>query len=183
METGQPRHHGSAPVDVDAIDLLSNDHRLVREYFQHIESVSQTATAADRHRKPDLVRQLCDELDIHAQIEEEIFYPISREHLDDEDMVDEAVVEHQAAKDLIEQIEAMEPSEDLFDAKVKVLQEQIEHHVEEEEQAREGMFAQAREAGVDVKALLEPMLARKQELKAQAETSGLPPAQTTAVDA
>lgn len=143
METGQPRHHGSGPVDVDAIDLLTDDHRLVREYFQHIESISNSSTAADRHRKPELIQQLCDELDIHTRIEEEIFYPAVRAAFKETDdaMVDEAEHEHAEAKTLIAELRAMGPDDARTDEVLARLREAIEHHVQEEEQE---MFPQAR---------------------------------------
>jgi hypothetical protein len=97
-------------------------------------------------------------------------------------MLKEAVVEHDAAKVMISEIEVGEPSEDFYDAKVKVLQEQIEHHVKEEEMREEGMFAQCRQTDVDLVALRDQMLPRKQELMEQAETGGLPPAQPSVVN-
>lgn len=160
----------------DAIMLLRADHDEVEALFKQFEN----AEGADDKRA--IAEQICNELKIHTIIEEEIFYPALRGKIEEEDMIDEAIVEHDGAKVLINDIMDGGPDEEFYDAKVKVLQEQIEHHVEEEEQAKDGMFAQAREAKVDVKALLEPMLARKQELKAQAESRGLPPAQPTAVD-
>ena len=114
-------------------------------------------------------------------IEEEIFYPALEGKIED-DLLDEAYVEHDGAKVLINDIMAGGPDDEFYDAKVKVLCEEIEHHVKEEEAPSEGMFAQARKADVDLVALRDQMLARKEELMAQAETGGLPPAQPTAVD-
>ena len=164
METGQPRHHGSALVDVDAFDLLSDDHRLVREYFQHIETISQTATAADRHRKPDLIKQLCDELDIHAQIEEEIFYPAVRAAFKETDdaLVDEAVHEHGEAKALIAELRALGPDDDArADELLARLREAVEHHVHEEE---ERMFTLARPQ-IDAMAVGRQLRQQKQSLQ------------------
>ncbi|MFA9200441.1 MAG: hemerythrin domain-containing protein [Cypionkella sp.] len=160
----------------DAIMLLRADHDEVKALFKQFEN------AEGREDKQTIAEQICNELKIHTMIEEEIFYPALRGEIEEEDMIDEAIVEHDGAKVLINDIMAGGPDEEFYDAKVKVLQEQIEHHVEEEEQAREGMFAQAREADVDLKALLEPMLARKEELTAQAESGGLPPAKLSAVE-
>ena len=159
----------------DAIALLKADHRKVEELFASYEK------ARGDGRKQTLAGEICTELKIHTMIEEEIFYPSFRGKIDDE-ILDEAVVEHDAAKVLINDIEAGGPDEDFYDAKVKVLQEQIEHHVQEEEKPSEGMFAQCRKTEVDLVALRDAMLARKQELMAQAEAGELPPAQPSAVD-
>lgn len=159
----------------DATHLLSQDHREVEALFAKFEKASGSA------EKEKLARQICMELKIHATIEEEIFYPALRGKIEDADL-DEAIVEHDGAKVLINDIEAAEPSEDYYDAKVKVLQEEIEHHVEEEEKQRGNMFQQARATDVDLEALGEQMAARKQELKQLAETEGLPPAKPIAVE-
>lgn len=160
----------------DAIMLLRSDHEEVKGLFKQFEETE------GREQKQAIAEQICTELKIHSMIEEEIFYPALRGEIDD-DMLDEAVVEHDGAKVLINDIMNGGADEEFYDAKVTVLQEQIEHHVEEEEEPGEGMFAQARKTDVDLKALLEPMMARKQELTAQAETSGLPPAELSAVEA
>ncbi len=159
----------------DAIALLKADHRAVEELFANFEKASGDG------RKEKIAREICTELKIHTMIEEEIFYPAFRGKIED-DLLDEAVVEHDGAKVLINDIEAGGPDEDYYDAKVKVLQEQIEHHVEEEEKPAEGMFAQCRKTEVDLVELRDRMLARKQELMAQAEAGGLPPAKPTAVE-
>jgi hypothetical protein len=160
----------------DAIMLLRADHEEVKSLFGQFEQ------AEGSERKRSIAEQICNELKIHSMIEEEFFYPALRGEIED-DMLDEAVVEHDGAKVLINDIMEGGPDEDFYEAKVTVLQEQIEHHVEEEEEPGKGIFAQARKTDVDLKALLEPMLARKQELKQQAETAGLPPAQLSAVEA
>jgi hypothetical protein len=158
----------------DAIALLKNDHREVEDLFAKFEK----ASGADK--KWALAQQICNELKIHSMIEEEIFYPALQGKIEQE-LLDEAYVEHDGAKVLINDIMAGGPDEEYYDAKVTVLSEEIEHHVEEEEKPKEGMFAQAREADVDLVALRDQMAARKQELTAQAESEGLPPAQLTAV--
>jgi hypothetical protein len=157
----------------DGIMLLKNDHREVEELFSKFEKASGT------ERKQQLAEQICTELKIHTMIEEEIFYPALRGQIED-DVLDEAYVEHDGAKVLINDIMAGSSDEEFYDA--KVLQEQIEHHVEEEEMPKEGMFAQARETDVDLVALRDQMMARKQELMQQAETAGLPPAQPAVVN-
>ena len=159
----------------DATHLLARDHREVEELFAKFEK----ATGASSKEK--LAREICTELKIHAMIEEEIFYPALRGKIDGDDL-DEAYVEHDGAKLLINDIEAAEPDEEFYDAKVKVLQEQIEHHVEEEEKMHGNIFQQARAADVDLDALGEQMAARKEELMRMAKSEGLPPATTTAVE-
>jgi len=142
----------------DAIALLKDDHRTVEELFAQFEK------ASGEGRKQKLARQICLELSVHAAIEEEIFYPACEGKVDEE-LLKEAYVEHDGAKVLIAEIEAGDgQSDDYFDAKVKVLQEQIEHHVQEEERPAEGMFAQCRKTEIDLVELRDRMLARKQEL-------------------
>jgi len=163
----------TTPQFADAIAMLKADHRKVEELFDKFETAREGS-------KESLAQQICNELKIHTVIEEEIFYPALKDKIERETLT-EAYVEHDGAKVLINDI--MSGGDDEFyDAKVKVLQEEIEHHVKEEEQREEGIFAQARKGGVDVEGMLEPMLARKQELTAQAEAGGLPPAKLTTVE-
>ena len=159
----------------DAIALLKADHRTVEALFASYEK------ARGDGRKQSLAHEICTELKIHTLIEEEIFYPPFRGKIDDA-LLDEAIVEHDGAKLLINDIEAGGPDEAFYDAKVKVLQEQIEHHVKEEEKPAEGMFAQCRNTDIDLVALRDAMAARKQALLEKAEAGGLPPAQVSAVD-
>jgi len=154
----------------DATQLLTQDHREVEALFEKFEKAGSDGS------KERIARQICTELQIHAMIEAEIFYPALRGKIED-DSLDEAYVEHDGAKVLINDIEAGEPSDEFYDAKVKVLQEEIEHHVREEEKMNGNIFQQARASDVDLGALGEQMAARKAELMRQAETSGLPPAQ------
>jgi hemerythrin superfamily protein len=161
-----------ADKQMDAIALLKADHRKAEDIFAQFEK----ATGKDRKEK--LARQVCLELKIHAQIEEEIFYPACEGKIE-EDLLKEAYVEHDAAKVLINEIEAGGPDEAFYDAKVKVLSELIEHHVKEEEQRLEGMFSQARHAGLDMDELGVELAARKAELMEDAKGGGLPPAQPT----
>ena len=157
--------------EMDAIAMLKADHRKVEEIFEQFEK------ASGKTKKQKLAEQACLELKVHTIIEEEIFYPACRGQIE-EDLIDEAFVEHDAAKVLINEIEAGGPEEAFYDAKVKVLSEMIEHHVEEEEKRSEGMFSQARAAGLDMKALADQMRARKKA--ATAELQGHPeiPAET-----
>ncbi|HYC69491.1 hemerythrin domain-containing protein [Brevundimonas sp.] len=140
--------------EMDAIAMLKADHRKVEELFAKFEETNGKAT------KQRLAEQICLELKVHTAIEEEIFYPACRGKIED-DLVNEAYVEHDSAKLLINEIEAGGPQEDFYDAKVKVLSEMIEHHVEEEEKRSEGMFSQARAAGLDMDLLADQMRARK----------------------
>ncbi|KRC81777.1 hemerythrin domain-containing protein [Sphingomonas sp. Root241] len=159
----------------DAIALLKADHRKVEELFERYESTSESAA------KRKLAHQICVELKIHTAIEEEIFYPAFKGKIEG-DTLDEAYVEHDGAKILINDIEAGSPGDEFYDAKVKVLSEEIQHHVHEEEMRGEGMFAQCRKTDVDLVALRDAMLARKQELMVQEKSAGLPPAEPRAVN-
>lgn len=158
----------------DAIALLKADHREVERLFEQFETAKSDAT------KRKLAQQICLELKIHTMIEEEIFYPAFRGKIED-DLLDEAYVEHDGAKVLVNDISTAQPGDDFYDAKVTVLSEEIKHHVHEEEMRGEGMFAQCRKTDVDLVALRDTMLARKQELMAQAKAGGLPPAEPRAV--
>lgn len=152
----------------DAIALLKADHREVEELFAKFEKSSGDG------RKQALAHEICRQLTVHATIEEEIFYPACEGKVEDE-LLKEAYVEHDGAKVLIAEIAGGGPKEDdYYDAKVKVLQEEIEHHVEEEEKRMEGLFAQARKAGLDMESLGEQLAARKLELTRQFEQTGIP---------
>ncbi len=155
----------------DAIALLKADHRKVEDLFAKFEA----AKRADQKQK--LVKQICTELTVHTMIEEEIFYPACQGKIE-EDTVEEAHVEHDGAKVLIMELEAGHPDEDFYDAKVKVLSEQIKHHVHEEETPADGMFSQARASGLDMADLGARLQARKQELMSQFESDGLPTPET-----
>lgn len=158
------------PNDTDATHILAADHRTVEELFEKFEKAESTSA------KGKIAQQICTELKIHAQIEEEVFYPALKGKID-EDLLKEAYVEHDGAKVLINDIVASGPEDEFFEAKVTVLSEEIKHHVKEEEKQHDNMFQQARAADVDLDALGEQMLNRKEELKRLAETEGLPPAQ------
>ena len=149
----------------DAIALLKADHRKVEELFSQFEETKGAKT------KQKLAEQICMELKIHTIIEEEIFYPACEGKIE-EDLLEEAYVEHDAAKVLIGEIEEGSPDEEFYDAKVKVLKEEIEHHVQEEEKRMEGMFAQARKAGLDMDMLGEELAARKQQLMSLYQEGG-----------
>jgi hemerythrin superfamily protein len=149
---------GDIPA-LDAVSLLSADHVEVKQLFESYRQLVDRN--ADDEQRGDLAREICTMLAIHAEIEEEIFYPSMRESVDDELLID--VAEHAAAKDLIEQIESMDPGEALFDAKVIVLGEHIDQHVQEEESE---IFPQAEKSGIDLDELGAALASRKRELLA-----------------
>ena len=145
---------------IDAIAMLTAEHKDVKAMFEQYEGLGERAKSG----KKKLADQICTALTLHATIEEEIFYPALRAASKDAaDLLDEAEVEHAGAKDLIAQIQEMDPEDDLYDAKVKVLGEQIDHHAGEEERE---MFPKAKKAGLDLVALGDEMTMRKDELAA-----------------
>lgn len=143
----------------DAISLLKADHKEVKTYFKQYEGLD------DEAEKQALADKICLALTVHAQIEEEIYYPAARAAIDDDDLLDEAEVEHASAKQLIAEIQAMKAGDRLFDAKVTVLGEYINHHVEEEEKE---MFPESRASDLDLKELGAQLAERKAELMAKA---------------
>ena len=147
----------------DAIKLLTADHKEVKALFKDYEKLVDGDAADDE--KQALAQEICMMLTVHATVEEELFYPAAREVLgEDEDLIDEADVEHASAKDLIAQIEASSPAEELYDAKVKVLGEYIDHHVKEEEGE---IFTKVKKGGLDTAALGAEIAMRKEELMAE----------------
>ena len=156
----------------DAVALLKADHDKVAQLFTKFEKASGDGA------KEKIAKQICLELSIHAKIEEEIFYPACEGKIE-EDLLKEAYVEHDGAKVLIAEIEAGGPNDEYYDAKVKVLGEQIEHHVKEEEMRMEGLFAQARKAGIDMDALGEQLARRKKQLTSEYKSSGTPTPELT----
>jgi hemerythrin-like domain-containing protein len=149
-------------AEKDACDLLDADHKQVKKMFKEYEDLTNSRGRTVAQKKMDLARQICHELTVHAQIEEEIFYPALRAALKDTDLIAEAEVEHQTAKDLIAQIEGMDEADEMFDAKVTVLGEYIDHHVKEE---RNEIFPKARSARkLDLVSMRDELMARKEEL-------------------
>jgi hemerythrin superfamily protein len=157
-QTGAGKGMGAMGAQ-DALQLLIADHREVSDLFEQFENLGDRAKAS----KQKIVQKVCKALLVHTQIEEEILYPRVREIKELEDQIDEAIVEHAAAKDLIRQLHDMDPEDDLYDAKVKVLSEEIDHHVEEEEKE---MFPKIRKSDLDLDALGQELAQRKQELQA-----------------
>jgi hemerythrin superfamily protein len=146
----------------DAIALLKADHRTVEELFEKFEGAKGDGA------KEKIARQICLELTVHAQIEEEIFYPACRDALqDNDDLLDEATVEHASAKDLIAQLQSSSADDDMYDAKVKVLGEYIDHHVKEEQNE---LFPKVRPK-IDRRELGEQMQARKEQLLARLDAA------------
>ncbi len=153
----------TAKTSTDAIALLTKDHAEVKALFKKYKQLCESGT--DGSEKEAIALEICTQLTAHATVEEEIFYPATRAE-DTDDLLDEAEVEHGTAKDLIAQIEDMEPDDDLYDAKVTVLGEYIDHHVKEEEGE---LFPKARKLGIDLAELGAQMKARKEELLAELE--------------
>ena len=142
---------------MNAIEMLKADHRKVEDLFEKYEK--------SRGKKAEIAKNICLELIVHTMLEEETFYPACREVGVEEDKMDEAGVEHDGAKVLISELQKGSPDDDYYDAKVKVLSEEIKHHVKEEEM-REGVFAQTIAKGVDLEAVGEDMAACKKEILA-----------------
>jgi hemerythrin superfamily protein len=154
-------------VTQDAIALLKADHREAEDLFEQYDKLKE---AGKTQEKLAIAKKVCGALLIHMEIEEKIFYPRVRGPVHDDDLMNEAVVEHSGAKDLITQLGALKPDDPMFDAKIKVLSEQIEHHVGEEEKE---MFPKAEKSGVDLEKLGEDLFAAKNKLRV---SHGMPPA-------
>jgi hemerythrin superfamily protein len=152
----------------DAIAILKADHRKVEALFDKFQR------SKDTDRKKELADEICMELRVHARIEEDIFYPGCREEGVDDDLMNEANVEHDGAKVLITEIEHTPPTDEFYEAKVRVLSEMIKHHVKEEEKKQGNMFAKARKAGIDVESLGERMMAEKEQVLGELESGARP---------
>ena len=137
---------------MSAIELLEADHAVVEGNFEKYEQLEDAA------EKEELALKICLALRVHTQIEEEIFYPASREAIEKTELIDEALVEHTSAKQLIAEIEDMDAEDELYDAKVKVLGEQVSHHIEEEE---DELFPEVESSELDLEALGKKMAERK----------------------
>ena len=154
-----------AEAKKNAVEMLKADHRKVKELFEKYESA--------RSKKADIAKKICLELIVHTMLEEEIFYPACREAGVDEDKLNEAAVEHDGAKVLIAELEHGSPDDEYYDAKVKVLSEEIKHHVKEEEK-RDGVLAQAKSNGMDLQVLGEQLARRKEQLLSEIDEDSLP---------
>ncbi|WP_411725351.1 hemerythrin domain-containing protein [Methyloglobulus sp.] len=155
----------NADCEMDAIDLLTSDHHEVETFFKKYKKL--THKDADSEQRLELAGKICQALSVYAQIEEEIFYPTLRKALEEGDLLDEAEVEHATVKSLIEQTMASSPDEPLYDAKVMVLGEYVDHHVKEEEGQ---LFKKARKAKVDLDKLGMNIATRKSELMEEQNT-------------
>lgn len=158
----------------DACDLLEADHKAVRKLFDEYRTLSESRARGALAKKQALAERICLELMVHTQLEEEILYPAARGALKDKSLLNEAIVEHASARELIEQIRGMDGSDELFDARVLVLGEYVEHHVKEE---RTEMFPKLRESRLNLLALREELEQRKEQLMSQMQE----PAETDAV--
>ena len=154
-KSARPR---AAPMPKDAIAMLRADHRKVSALFDDFEAARSAA------KKKMLVAQICEELTVHTALEEEVFYPAVKAAMRDKELVPEATVEHASVKDLIAQVKDVEPDGEMYDAKVKVMSEFVKHHVKEEQNE---MFPKAQQTRLDMVALRDEMLARKQLLLAE----------------
>jgi hemerythrin superfamily protein len=142
----------------DVIKLLTADHAKVKKMFKEFEKLSKKD---DEEGKQELATQICQELTVHAQLEEEIFYPAAREAIEDDELMNEAMVEHNSAKELIAQIQSMGASDPMFDATVKVLGEYVNHHIEEEQNE---IFPKVEKAKVDLEEIGAEIAQRKEQL-------------------
>ncbi len=153
--TGKSTRKSSEAARGKASALLHEDHVRVQEMFKEYRK-------ADASRKQELARSICSELKVHTRIEEELFYPSLRDAAGDTAMLDEAEVEHASAKQLIKEIESMQPDDRLYDAKITVLGEYVNHHIREEEKE---IFPQAKKSGIDNAEMADQLRQRKQELQ------------------
>jgi hemerythrin superfamily protein len=165
LARSSPAMTDGAPAD--AVSLLATDHADVAELFEAYEALVDSAAGDDE--KQALAERICALLTAHTTIEEEIFYPAARGALEEQNLLDEAEVEHATAKDLIEQIQSMDPTDELYDAKVKVLGEYVSHHVQEEE---EEIFPRCQSSEMDLEGLAEELHARREELLEELGMSG-----------
>ncbi|MBA3589632.1 hemerythrin domain-containing protein [Methylibium sp.] len=168
LNPATPAARETAEESTDALELLSADHDRVQRLFEnYTELVTAEADDAD---KQHVVEEICLLLTVHAHIEDEFFYPAARRVLDDEDVIDEAQIEHDSVRDLIDELLTMKPFDELFDDRVRLLEESVSQHVEEEENE---IFPRLREAGVDLESLGEQMSTRREDLMAElADGSG-----------
>ena len=144
----------------NAFDVLEEDHREVEEWFDEYDELKDS----DEGRKGELAEKICLALKVHAQIEEEIFYPRAREATKDDDLLDEAIVEHATVKNMIAEIEEMDVGEELYDAKIRVLGEMVKRHIREEE---EELFPELQSAKMDLDAVGKELAERKEELMSE----------------
>jgi hemerythrin superfamily protein len=165
-KTSKPHRSASRASATDALHLLADDHKKVAELVDEFESAKEKG---DEEAMQMLVETTCAELTIHAQVEEDVFYPAVRDAIDDMDLLDEAEVEHGTARQLITELAAMQPDDDLYNAKFTVLGEYVKHHIHEEEKE---LFPKVKKANIDLQELGAEIRRRKMELH---EELGVPP--------
>ena len=163
-----PSRSTSRKAAKTVLDMLADDHKKVQKMFRQFEKMRDDMAA-----KQELVEKCCAELTVHAQLEEELFYPALRDSIKQVDLLLEAQVEHDSAKQLIEELSSMRPDDELYDAKFTVLGEYVKHHIEEEEKQ---IFPKAKRAGLDLEAMAEEAQERKLEMQ---EEMGIAPEQKT----
>ncbi|MBV8399222.1 MAG: hemerythrin domain-containing protein [Acetobacteraceae bacterium] len=144
-----------------ALDLLEQDHRQVEELFAQYDELKE-----ENASKEELAQKICLALEVHAQIEEEVFYPKARKATKDNELINESLVEHATVKNLISEIEEMDAEDELYDAKVRVLGEMVKHHIHEEEQE---LFPEVEAAEIDLEALGKEISERKEALMSAME--------------
>lgn len=155
----------TAAPDVNALDLLKSDHRAIEQLFDSFHQLMKSrANRSTQRQKNELVGNICRELTLHADIEEQIFYPAARKAIRNDELMDEALVEHRTVRALVDQLSAMRAGDALYDANVIVLAEYVRHHVHEEERT---LFAQVRRTPIDLAALGQRLRERKEELREQ----------------
>ncbi|MES2354773.1 MAG: hemerythrin domain-containing protein [Pseudomonadota bacterium] len=159
--TSQRTTRNKKPAAEDAIMLLTADHKRVQKIFKDFEKIK---SKGDNETKAEMIRTVCQELTLHAQLEEELFYPALREAMKDKDLVDEAQVEHNSAKQLIGELESMQPGDELYEAKFTVLGEYINHHIKEEQKE---IFPRAKKAKINLMELGEEIRHRKADLQGE----------------
>ena len=158
--TGTTKTKSTSRATKDATSILRADHKLVSELFAEVEKTRKS------EKKKMLVEQICQELTIHATVEEEIFYPAVKEALGDDELVPEAQVEHASLKALIAELQGADAEDEMYDARVKVLSEYVKHHVKEEQNE---MFPKVKDSDLDLEELGAQIMKRKEELKAEME--------------
>lgn len=151
-----PARGVSKKAEKTVLDMLAEDHKKVKKMFDQFEKIKEDDA------KQMLIEKCCSELTVHAQLEEELFYPALRDRIDDLDLIDEAEVEHATAKQLISELSSMQPGDALYEAKFTVLGEYVKHHIEEEEKE---IFAKAKKSGLDLEAMAEEAKERKAQLR------------------
>lgn len=166
--TRAPRRAPSKASSINALELLKEDHKKVKKMFKQFEKLKEDKKASDND-KQSLVEAACAELTVHAQIEEELFYPALRDAISDSDLLDEATVEHASAKALIQELQSMRPGDELYEAKFTVLGEYVQHHIEEEEKE---IFPKAKKAKLDLAGIGEELRQRREELRLQLGVPG-----------